>query len=38
MNITTQAVHFVPEEASIGITDFAAGAKKYFIEKGVDMK
>ncbi|NLK20435.1 MAG: TAXI family TRAP transporter solute-binding subunit [Synergistaceae bacterium] len=38
MNITTQAVHFVPEEASIGITDFAAGAKKYFTEQGVDMK
>lgn len=38
MNITTQAVHFVPEKASIGITEFASGAKKYFIEQGVDMK
>ena len=37
MNITTQAVHFVPEEASVGITDFAAGAVKYFKEQGVDM-
>jgi TRAP-type uncharacterized transport system, periplasmic component len=38
MNITTQAAHFVPEEASVGITEFAAGAKKYFKEKGIDMK
>jgi len=28
----------VPEEASVGITEFAAGAKKYFREQGVDMK
>lgn len=38
MNITTQAAHFVPAEASVGITEFAAGAKKYFKEQGIDMK
>ena len=38
MNITTQAAHFVAEEASVGITDFVSGAKKYFKEQGVDMK
>jgi hypothetical protein len=38
MNITTQAAHFVPESASVGITEFAAGAKKYFTEQGVEMK
>ncbi len=38
MNVTQQASHFVPEEASVGITDFAPGAKKYFREKGIDMK
>ncbi len=38
MNVTQQAAHFVPEEASVGITDFAPGAKKYFKEKGIDMK
>ncbi len=38
MNVTQQASHFVPEEASVGITDFAPGAKKYFKEKGIDMK
>jgi len=38
MTITQQAVHFVPQEASVGITDFASGAKKYFKEKGIDMK
>ncbi|NLB83681.1 MAG: TAXI family TRAP transporter solute-binding subunit, partial [Synergistaceae bacterium] len=38
MNVTQQASHFVPEEASIGITDFAPGAKKYFKEKGIDLK
>lgn len=38
MNVTQQASHFVPEEASVGITDFAPGAKKYFKEKGIEMK
>ncbi|GAB1399799.1 TAXI family TRAP transporter solute-binding subunit [Aminivibrio sp.] len=38
MNVTQQASHFVPEEASVGITEFAPGAKKYFKEKGIDMK
>ena len=38
MNITPQASHFVPEEASVGITDFAPGAKKYFKEKGIELK
>ena len=38
MNITTQAAHFVPEEASVGITEFVSGAKKYFKEQGIDMK
>lgn len=38
MNVTQQASHFVPEEASVGITDFAPGAKKFFKEKGIDMK
>ncbi|HRV98986.1 MAG TPA: TAXI family TRAP transporter solute-binding subunit, partial [Aminobacteriaceae bacterium] len=38
MNITTQAAHFVAEEASVGITEFASGAKKYFKEQGIDMK
>ena len=38
MNVTQQASHFVPEEASVGITDFAPGAKKYFKEKGIDLK
>ena len=38
MNITQQAAHFVPESASVGITDFASGAKKYFEEQGMEMK
>ncbi|MEA4880444.1 MAG: TAXI family TRAP transporter solute-binding subunit [Synergistaceae bacterium] len=38
MNVTQQASHFVPEEASVGITEFAPGATKYFKEKGIDMK
>ncbi len=38
MTITQQAVHFVPEEASIGITDFVSGAQRYFKEQGVQMK
>ncbi|MDI9371267.1 MAG: TAXI family TRAP transporter solute-binding subunit, partial [Synergistota bacterium] len=38
MNITTQAEHFTPEEASVGITEFVSGANKYFIEQGIDMK
>ena len=38
MNVTQQASHFVPEEASVGITDFAPGAKKFFKEKGIEMK
>ena len=38
MNVTQQAAHFVPEEASVGITDFVGGAKKYFKEQGIDMK
>ncbi len=38
MNITTQAEHFTPEEASVGITDFVSGAKRYFEEQGVVMK
>lgn len=38
MNVTRQAAHFVPEAASVGITEFAAGAKKYFQEQGIEMK
>lgn len=38
MNVTPQAAHFVPEEASVGIIPFHPGAVRYFEEKGIDMK
>ena len=38
MNVTKQAEHFAPEEASLGIIPFTPGAVKYFTEKGVTMK
>jgi hypothetical protein len=34
MDVTPQAVHFVPEEASKGIIPFHPGAVKYFTEQG----
>lgn len=37
MDVTPQAAHFVPGEASVGIIPFHPGAVKYFREKGVKM-
>jgi TRAP transporter TAXI family solute receptor len=37
MDVTPQAAHFVPEEASVGIIPFHPGAVKYFMEKGIKM-
>ena len=37
MKVTTQAVHFNPKEASVGIIRFAPGAVKYFKEQGLDV-
>lgn len=34
--VTTQAEHFNPKEASVGIIRFASGAVKYFKEQGFD--
>ena len=38
MEVTEQAKHFVPEEASRGIIPFHPGAVKYFTEQGVTMQ
>ncbi len=38
MNITQQAAHFVPESASVGITEFVSGAKKYLEEQAMEKK
>jgi TRAP transporter TAXI family solute receptor len=38
MDITQQASHFVPEEASVGIIPFTSGSVKYFKEKGIEVK
>ncbi|MDO9507928.1 MAG: TAXI family TRAP transporter solute-binding subunit [Thermovirgaceae bacterium] len=38
MNVTPQAVHFNPQESSLGkVAPFSPGAVKYFKEKGVQM-
>jgi len=37
MDVTSQAAHFVPEEASVGIIPFHPGAVKYFREKNIEM-
>lgn len=37
MDVTPQAAHFVPEEASVGIIPFHPGAVKYFEENGIGM-
>ena len=36
MKVTTQAEHFNPKEASVGIIRFHPGAAKYFKEQGFD--
>ncbi|WP_024822031.1 MULTISPECIES: TAXI family TRAP transporter solute-binding subunit [Aminobacterium] len=38
MDVTQQASHFVPKEASVGIIPFTSGSIKYFKEQGIDMK
>ena len=38
MDVTPQAAHFVPEEASKGIIPFHPGAVKYFTEQGYPPK
>ena len=38
MDITQQAAHFVPEEASVGIIPFTTGSVKFFKEKGIEVK
>jgi hypothetical protein len=38
MDVTPQAAHFVPEEASKGIIPFHPGAAKYFAEQGYETK
>lgn len=38
MKVTTQAEHFTPQEASVGIIPFASGAVKYFKEQGIEVK
>lgn len=37
MDVTPQAAHFVPGEASVGIIPFHPGAVKYFKEQGIKM-
>ncbi|MCF4114586.1 MULTISPECIES: TAXI family TRAP transporter solute-binding subunit [Dethiosulfovibrio] len=37
MQVTQQAVHFAPEEASVGIIPFTPGAVKFFKEKGIEI-
>ena len=38
MKVTTQAEHFVPAEASVGIIPFVSGAVKYFKEQGIEVQ
>lgn len=38
MQVTQQAAHFVPAEASVGIIPFTKGAAKYFAEQGIEVK
>lgn len=38
LQVTQQAAHFIPEEASKGVIPFASGAVKYFAEKGITVK
>lgn len=38
MKVTTQAEHFTPQEASVGIIPFASGAVKYFREHGIEIQ
>ena len=38
MKVTTQAEHFVPKEASVGIIPFVPGAVNYFKEQGIEVK
>ncbi|QTX31413.1 TAXI family TRAP transporter solute-binding subunit [Aminithiophilus ramosus] len=38
VKVTQQAAHFVPEEASVGIIPFTAGAAKYFKEQGFEVE
>lgn len=38
IKVTQQAVHFVPEEASVGIIPFTTGSVKYFKEQGIEVK
>ncbi len=37
VKVTQQAAHFVPEEASVGIIAFTAGAGKFFAEHGIEV-